>query len=102
MRTSLIPSRVPANQTQSRSPLGSSSRLAAWFSLPARGMKASTRCPSDGGWKSRPPVTNAFRFSTPWLFIVPFSLLLICRLPPVQGPAQDRFRQRYGLRWLQI
>src|SRR4051794_23098238 len=57
MEMSAIPSCVPPNQTQPRSPLRSGMMLAAWFCTQGEGRKVSARTGSSAGWLTRPDLS---------------------------------------------
>src|SRR3954453_11828260 len=57
MEISAIPSCVPPNQTQPRSPLRSGMILAAWFCTQGEGRKVSARTGSSAGWLTRPDLS---------------------------------------------
>src|SRR3954467_3141154 len=57
MEISAIPSCVPPNQTQPRSPLRSGMILAAWFCTQGEGRKVLARAGSSAGWLTRPDLS---------------------------------------------
>src|SRR5689334_7665559 len=57
MEISAIPSCVPPNQTQPRSPLRSGMMLAAWFCTQGEGRKVSARAGSSDGCPTRPDLS---------------------------------------------